>query len=687
MKQASYILFLFLVMYSLSKAQTDSAKYYLKSKLPVMLRIKKTMVAARISEDKSDPLVYFNKLTAIPEIGKSDEHFGYASTHLAEAYAVSGDMKKALEILKTAASKGTVTDTLAANIYGFISFLHFSLGEYEPAVSFCMKSVDFAEKTGKNRIKGPAYNTLGLIFAEKTPPDYQKALEYYLKSETLLKPYNIPRNMGLIYLRLGNVLTHLSKYEAAEEYLNKALKIGDSTNLVEIQKWTLETYGKLYMKSGNTKKALPIIKRSFEMSEKMKDFIGMASSAYELSNTYYSLKDFKNAARYADTSIAVSSRIQQLNILHQALGLRADIYENEGDFRNALNLFKKNKMLLDSISKTESVKNINELEQKYKTQKQQKELAEKEGQLLVQQTEMKQQRQQRNYFVGGLILLSLFLVFVYRGYKNKVRTSKVLAEKNHLIEEKNREILDSINYAKRIQTAILPPQKQVKEYLPDSFIFYKPKDIVAGDFYWMEHTGTSILFAAADCTGHGVPGAMVSVVCHNALNRSIREYRLTDPGKILDKTREIVLEEFEKSEEDVKDGMDISICALNMQTRKLLWAGANNPLWIIRAASAEVEEVKANKQPVGKHTDHADFTTHAIQLNKGDSVYVFTDGFQDQFGGEKGKKYKAGKIKEMLLTLQKRSMEEQRTALEKEFVSWQGKHEQVDDVTFIGIRV
>lgn len=203
-------------MYSLSKAQTDSAKYYLKSKLPVMLRIKKTMVAARISEDKSDPLVYFNKLTAIPETGKSDEHFGYASTHLAEAYAVSGDMKKALEILKTAASKGTVTDTLAANIYGFISFLHFSLGEYEPAVSFCMKSVDFAEKTENNRIKGSAYNTLGLIFAEKTPPDYEKALEYFLKSESLLKPYRIARNMGLVYLRLGNVLTHLNKFTEAE---------------------------------------------------------------------------------------------------------------------------------------------------------------------------------------------------------------------------------------------------------------------------------------------------------------------------------------------------------------------------------------------------------------------------------------------------------------------------------------
>ena len=163
-------------------------------------------------------------------------------------------------------------------------------------------------------------------------------------------------------------------------------------------------------------------------------------------------------------------------------------------------------------------------------------------------------------------------------------------EQKHEVESKNKEITDSITYAKRIQSAILPPEKVVKESLEDSFILYKPKDIVAGDFYWLEQKNGKVLFAAADCTGHGVPGAMVSVVCNNALNRSVREHGLTDPGKILDKTREIVIEEFEKSDEEVNDGMDIAICSL--EGNSLQYAGAHNPLWVIR--NGAILETKAN---------------------------------------------------------------------------------------------
>ncbi len=285
---------------------------------------------------------------------------------------------------------------------------------------------------------------------------------------------------------------------------------------------------------------------------------------------------------------------------------------------------------------------------------------------------------------GGGIITLLGLFFWNRKFKGEVVKRKAAEDK---IKEQFNEIHDSIKYAKRIQTAILPPQKLVKEYLPESFILYKPKDIVAGDFFWLEHKDDKILFAAADCTGHGVPGAMVSVVCHNGLNRSVREYGLTDPGKILDKTREIIIQEFEKSEEEVKDGMDISLCCLNIKEQKLEWAGANNPLWIVRSGATEVEEIKANKQPIGKYADPKPFTTHSVQLNKGDTIYVFTDGFQDQFGGDKGKKFKASKLKEVLLKMNNGSMEEQQSLINREFESWKGALEQVDDVCVIGVRV
>ncbi|MFT7611934.1 MAG: serine phosphatase RsbU (regulator of sigma subunit) [Parvicellaceae bacterium] len=260
------------------------------------------------------------------------------------------------------------------------------------------------------------------------------------------------------------------------------------------------------------------------------------------------------------------------------------------------------------------------------------------------------------------------------------------------VEEAHKEITDSIQYAKRIQSAILPPLKIVKEYLPESFILYKPKDVVAGDFYWMEsvvstplnqQSETMVLFAAADCTGHGVPGAMVSVVCNNGLNRSVREHGLTDPGQILDKTREIVISEFEKSEEDVKDGMDIALCSLEGNTLK--YAGAHNPLWIIR--NGEVLETKANKQPIGQFDKPQPYITHTFELQKGDRIYIFSDGYVDQFGGEKGKKFKTKAFRELLLSIQEKPMEEQSLIIDKAFENWKGNLEQIDDVCIIGVSV
>lgn len=306
------------------------------------------------------------------------------------------------------------------------------------------------------------------------------------------------------------------------------------------------------------------------------------------------------------------------------------------------------------------------------------------------------------WFYISLVILVLIFIYLFVQWRLSVlrkdkakleliveeRTREVVQEKEH-VQEKNKEILDSISYAKRIQAAILPPERIANEYLTNNFILYLPKDIVAGDFYWMQQVGENVLFAAADCTGHGVPGAMVSVVCNGGLNRSVREYKLTKPGQILDKARDLVIEEFEKSDDEVKDGMDISLCALNPITRQLLWAGANNPLWIIQTRSEKVEliELKADKQPIGKFANQKPFTTHQMQLEKGDVIYIFTDGYQDQFGGEKGKKFKASALKEFLLSIYTKPMDEQKEELKNAFSKWKGDLEQVDDVCLIGVQV
>jgi serine phosphatase RsbU (regulator of sigma subunit)/uncharacterized protein YozE (UPF0346 family) len=325
--------------------------------------------------------------------------------------------------------------------------------------------------------------------------------------------------------------------------------------------------------------------------------------------------------------------------------------------------------------------------------------------------ESKRQRTQLFAMGGGLIMVLLLAGISFRAYRQKQKDNVLIAaqkneveEQREQLQEKNKEITDSITYAKRIQEAILPPNRLVKEHLNNSFILYKPKDIVAGDFYWMEVQDEWTVFAAADCTGHGVPGAMVSVVCSNALNRAVREFGLIEPAKILDKTLEIVIERFEKSEEDVKDGMDISLCALNAKTNELQWAGAQNPLWLItqrdipvlreaedgrhmHTAGLHLYEVKGDKQPIGKYADPHPFTNHSIQLEPGDSLYIFSDGYPDQFGGPKGKKLKTKAFKEFLLSIQDTPIHDQRKLINQHFETWQGDLEQIDDVCVMGVRV
>ena len=291
-------------------------------------------------------------------------------------------------------------------------------------------------------------------------------------------------------------------------------------------------------------------------------------------------------------------------------------------------------------------------------------------------------------YFNYLVLFAFSIIFFASFLKQKLLFQKELLNQNLILEHKNSQITDSIKYAKHIQNAILPSINAFKNHLNESFVFYKPKDIVAGDFYWFEKQENGlILFAAADSTGHGVPGAMVSVVCTNALNQAVKEFGLRDPGLILDKVRELVVECFQKSERDVKDGMDISLCAIDVNSRTLKWAGANNPLWIIKDNADEVMIVKPDKQSVAITEKPLPFTTHTVALDEGDCFYLFTDGYADQFGGESAKKFMQKRLKELLLRIYKKPMELQKKLIHDNLLTWMGNLEQVDDICFVGVKL
>ncbi len=268
------------------------------------------------------------------------------------------------------------------------------------------------------------------------------------------------------------------------------------------------------------------------------------------------------------------------------------------------------------------------------------------------------------------------------------RTQEIVHQKE-IIEEKNKHITDSIHYAKRIQDATLPDLSLMNQYLENSFVLFKPKDIVSGDFYWIEKKGDEILFAVVDCTGHGVPGAFLSLIGHNSLNQIVNELNILTPSEILGELNKSVNKTLQNNVEGshIQDGMDMSICSLNVKTNVLQFSGAYNPLYIVNGT--EIREIKGDKISIGSSGNETEkqFTNTVIQLDKNDCIYLFSDGFADQFGGPKGKKFKYSRFKDLLITINRMSMKDQHESLDTTITKWQGDLEQIDDVCIIGISV
>jgi serine phosphatase RsbU (regulator of sigma subunit) len=288
--------------------------------------------------------------------------------------------------------------------------------------------------------------------------------------------------------------------------------------------------------------------------------------------------------------------------------------------------------------------------------------------------------------IGAIFLLLLGFLLLNR-YRLKVKTNIILEQQNQIISEKNKDISDSINYAKRIQEAILPNKDELIKIFPNHFILSLPKDVVSGDFYWSAYTTKHKFFVVADCTGHGVPGAFMSMIGNTLLNQIVIERKITQPDQIFNLLRqEIILALKQNDTSRNKDGMDMSLICYSPETNQLQIACANNPVWIINK-NGDFTEITADKQPIGYvSNEQSNFTLKEYHVNSGDTIYQFSDGYADQFGGAKGKKYKYNQLKQTLIDNHHLSMEKQKELLKQNFMEWKGLLAQIDDVLVSGIR-
>jgi len=531
--------------------------------------------------------------------------------------------------------------------YQFMGIIYRKKGNNPEALKDYLQSLKMAEEMGDRYTAGSDYMDVGNLYQDQV--NSSEALKYYALALKALEEINDRRGMENAYINIGNVYTSKQDYTQALSYLTKSLELATALGDRSGMAFAFGNLGDVYENLGNHEKALENQYLSFKIDQELGDKESMVYDYVEIGNVLFAQRKYKDAAINYDKGQRLAQQLGSIELISTTYHAKAGTDTAMSNFKAAYNDYIQFIKYRDSLTNEKNTKKILSEKMTFEFDKKQAiEKAEQDKKDAITLVDKKRQEFTIIAVSIGLLLVMLFSGLLFSRFRLTQKQKKIIERQKGLVEEKQKEILDSITYAKRLQDAILPPLSTIKKCFPESFVLYKPKDIVAGDFYWMESiegtNGPATLIAACDCTGHGVPGAMVSVVCSNALNRAIKEFKITETGKILDKVRELVLETFEKSESEVKDGMDISLCSISFSQEEkkgytMQWSGAYNPLWIVKNSPSLIlpireEESKAplmggdrgafveiapDKQPIGKQDNSKSFSTHTLKLEKGDA--------------------------------------------------------------------
>ncbi len=638
-------------------------------------------------------------------------------TRLAEELSYS-DSRGSLDtvlLAKTIAEKLN-SPALSVDVLNTLGGIYTDMGKYPLAIETHLRQIELCKKMNNNDDLAMAYGNTGRVYSALKMSDTmlyynQLAQEICIielaKMEKLKKPLDSATTLryklyqyrlAISYTNMAMDLQDLHQYDSAFYYVNKAIAYNLPNKKMSALAVNYATLGRVYLEHFKQ------YDQALEYGLKAEKIAKEVNDQYDLTGIYLLLGDVKmqqkkypEALSFLKKSLILAQEVGITDHVGYTYKLLSEVYEQAGQSDSALFYHKAYFNIHDTILRENQQAQFDLIKSRMDVEKKQEELkiGEQQNKLL---NDKAAQQKTIIWLIAAICLVGAVFVFLLlKRNKEKQRANMLLnaqnneiAQQKNIVEIKNKEIKDSIVYAQRIQQAILAKQEDIWAHFPESYLFYRPKDIVAGDFYFFETTETHVFYAAADCTGHGVPGALVSVVCSNALTRCIKEFGLVDTGQILDKTRDLVLNTFRKSGQEIKDGMDISLIALPINYREqtcidLLWSGANNPLWYIQ--NDMLHELTANKQSIGYAENPVLFSTHRITLKKGDSLFLTTDGYADQFGGPKGKKFRYKQLQELFQNNKNATSSEQEKVVAETFDQWKGNLEQLDDVLVIGINL
>ncbi len=573
-------------------------------------------------------------------------------------------------------------------------------GDLEATVEKLNTAIALFEKHGELTGLAKAYSlkSIALGRLHKT----KEELDYLLKAKAIYDNASDKDGLVPVLLNLANAYGGIGAYDQAVATLEDIRRMNLPPG--ETDFYTALNYGNVYYLKHEYKEALYYYEKARLAASAYKMIDSEITGMTLLGNCYRQLNQAVKARENYGAAIALAQEHGLLVEEKDALEGLVGLYEQEKNYSGAFEALKRYKLLDDSLFNLEKVKSIHQVEQKLRLSEKEKIIAEQGFSLEKEKAALAVAKSNAFLLVTALVLAASVCLFLFY-YSRKIRRllslirmqKQEVETQKEIIESKNKDVMDSIHYARHIQGSMLPSAKTLEGLFNEHFILYKPKDVVAGDFYWTETIGDMPAIVVGDCTGHGVPGAMVSIVACNALNRAVKEFALSQPARIFDKVNELMQETFSKSDYEVSDGMDAVLCLFDAREMKLHIAAANNPVWLASPPGIttalwdepwQLSQVSADKRPIGKFREEVlPFEEKSISVEKGEMVYLFSDGYADQFGGSKGKKFKYKPLQDLLASIAPLPLHEQRQILESTLKDWQGSHDQVDDILIVGIRV
>lgn len=646
----------------------------------------------KLLEQNTDS-AFFTIKSTLNAAYKSKYVYGYARSNLQlmRYYMLKGQNDSATYISANAVKYARISkDTsLIINAYLISSRAYSSASLYSKAIEYCLAAQRYAESKKNAKTKIKINHDLGYIYSNMHLN--AKAVSYYRTGLKLSEETKDTFNYANISARLGGEFDLLQQFDSALKYNQQALKYfslikhkrGIGVSLVNLT----SSYKGLKMYDKAIQTCLEAIKIRTELG----DNYALTILKNSLAACYSKKQDYKNALIAAKEAEALAKEQNDLALMLDTYNQLYVIYYNTDDYENGIKYANKYITLKDSMFEASNVRSLTELQTKYETDKKEREIAMLQLEKKNADEKSIAENKRRNLILLSVsiitILIAAFSIMLYRRFKESNRQKNIIELQKQMVDSKNKEIIDSINYAQTIQEALIPEEKEIKQHVRDCFVFFKPKDIVSGDFYWQASTKNYYFIAVADCTGHGVPGAFMSMMGISFLNEIINEKNVYDTDKVLNLLREKVINSLNKTGgKDKRDGMDMVLLRLDLKENSVMFSGANNSVY--HQSAHELKELKGDKAPVGLyHNEPIPYTSLTFKIKKGDRIFATTDGLPDQFGGPKGKKLMYKAFEALLTANEENSLSGLKHAMISSFDDWKGINEQVDDITVVGIEI